>query len=187
MDFFQRVKVMDPPLKVRTLGDVFAVHGARNDTTYRSGTGSGFVADDPTLLAEQKRTNFTMQRSSVNCNYFLRKWGCATEVDLNPWQAYFAGCKFPTPFNRSVPVWYWHHSKSLRDRDKGLSMRLERAGASSNITWWLFDTQTNTKILKVPKHYGEWSGYVDQDQGGVCRLSGYLGWVGKADEGTLCL
>lgn len=173
MDLFQRVKVMDPPLRVRVFEDVFAVHGKRNDTGYISGTG---LPDDPNTQQDSQVSRLTAQHTAANCNYWMRKWGCASEVGAHPWKAFFAGCEFKTPFNQKVPHWYWHTNKFVRERDSLVQLKGKV----------LFDGQSNQAIFTIPKHYGQgWSGYLQRE--GVCRLSGYVGRVRSTEKGTICM
>jgi hypothetical protein len=90
-------------------------------------------------------------------------------------------CRFKTPFNKSVPHWYWHTSKQLLDRDRWLTVN-----AGPNGIHRLQDSHTKEVIFQVPAHYGEWAGYLEQTS--ACRLSGQLGRLNTDSAGhTMCL
>lgn len=69
--------------------DVLAVHGKRADVQYKSGT---LLSDDTNLQDEKSQTSFTMHRANPNCNYFMRKWGCPSEVH-GDWMAKSVDCR----------------------------------------------------------------------------------------------
>jgi hypothetical protein len=131
---------------------------------------------------EVELTRITLKvRPRANCNYFMRKWGCPSD-ERPDWMARTNDCRFKTPFNRSVPHWYWHTNKQLRNRDRWVTLR-----KGSNGRPVLADSRTNEVIFEVPPHYGEWGGYFEKMP--VCRLSGYLGRLNQTDqEGpTMCM
>jgi hypothetical protein len=118
-------------------------------------------------------------RHGANCNYFMRKWGCPSEA--GDWMSMTGDCKFKTPFNKSVPHWYWYTNKALRARDRWLTVKGGKEGEPKR----LLDSRTNEVVFDVPKHYGEWGGYFEQTR--MCRLSGYLGRTTDAEGRTMCL
>jgi hypothetical protein len=131
------------------------------------------------LQEDRENTQATRDRHGPNCNYFMRKWGCPSEA--GNWYAGVPDCRFKTPFNKSVPHWYWHTSKALRKRDRGLAVKkIENEGV------FVLDTRSNERLFKVPEHYGTWLGYLEKSR--MCRLSGYLGRLpADADNRTMCL
>jgi hypothetical protein len=86
-------------------------------------------------------------------------------------------CRFRTPFNKTVPHWYWHTNKALRGCDRWLKVDGRPAQ--------LIDSRSKEAYFKVPPHYGEWGGYFEQTR--ICRLSGFLGRTVMPDGRTMCL
>jgi hypothetical protein len=59
---------------------------------------------------EKDLTHYTVHVGHTrNCNYFLRKWGCPAEAGRPgvDWMLHRDKCAFKTPFNKTVPVWFW--------------------------------------------------------------------------------
>lgn len=135
------------------------------------------LADDPVGTDDKNITALTWRRDPLNHNYFYRKWGCSSEGRFNGNMK--TDCKYQTPFNKPVPVWYWETSKEHRRRDRHVVMR----GAQ------IVDEQTNEVIINIPPHYGNWTGY--NDTSGFCRVTGTLAkqTMGKQNstEGTVCI
>lgn len=96
-------------------------------------------------------------------------------------------CRFKTPFNRTVPHWYWYTSKAFRARDQWLKVQAVSAVTPNGIAkqLHLIDDKSKQKIFEVPRHYGEWGGYFEQTR--ICRISGYLGRTTGPDGRTMCL
>lgn len=70
------------------------------------------------------RTSFCRpqkRKGQVNCNYFLRKWGCRSEQARKWVRALHDSCKHKTPFGKDLPVWYWRTTKQQRKQDKYVS------------------------------------------------------------------
>lgn len=70
------------------------------------------------------RTSFCRpqkRKGRVNCNYFLRKWGCRSEQARKWVRALHDSCKHKTPFGKDLPVWYWRTTKQQREQDKDVS------------------------------------------------------------------
>ena len=89
-------------------------------------------------------------------------------------------CRFKTPFNKSVPIWYWHNSKALRDRDRWLTVRK----VEKSTVVQLLDFRSKEVIFDLPEHYGNWTGYFEKTR--MCRLSGFLGRTTGPDGRTMC-
>lgn len=79
-----------------------------------------------------------------------------------------------------MPIWYWHSSKALRQRDRWLTVKGEEGKVKH-----LLDSRSQEIVFEVPKHYGEWGGYFKKTR--MCRLSGYLGRITGPDGRTMCL
>lgn len=173
------MRVMIPPMKEQQYLDVLAVHGSRTDEHYWPGA---WLPDDPHDAEETKLTHYTVHiRHSANCNYFMRKWGCPSEA--GNWMSMTGDCRFKTPFNKSVPHWYWHTSKEQRDGDRWLTIKDKQEKEQQKMKV-LVDSRSNEELFKVPEHYGEWGGYFDPQQ--LCRLSGYLGRMTAPDGRNMC-
>jgi hypothetical protein len=91
LDMMHRAKIMTPPLREHQYLDVLVVHGKRADTQYLSGSGTT-VPDDPHIQDEKNHTQFTLERASPNCNYFMRKWGCPSELSGH-WMGKTGDCR----------------------------------------------------------------------------------------------
>jgi hypothetical protein len=133
------------------------------------------------LQEESELTHITLHvRHAANVNYVTRKWGCRSDL-LADWLDTIDDCRFKTPFNRSVPHWFWHTSKQQRDYDSGVAIKRGPYGTRS-----LVDSLTYGVVFELPGHFGEWGGYFQDTP--MCRLSGWLGRRDHADEAgrTLC-
>ncbi|WIA34946.1 hypothetical protein OEZ86_013227 [Tetradesmus obliquus] len=163
-DFQLRQARMQPPMQPKTLEGVVMHHGKPHESGYSSGV---HTPDDPTHKdAEQNIRAAWQQRFVVNGNYIYRKWGCQP----GSW----ASCAYKTPFNKTVPVWYWYTSKEQRQLDSGLSLREGK----------LFDAQGNA-VYTLPATFNGWTGYTETKP--VCRLSGPLGINGNTTSGIICI
>lgn len=58
------------------------------------------------------------RKGAVNCNYFLRKWGCRSEKARQWVRSLHDTCQHKTPFGKDLPVWYWRTTKQQREHDK---------------------------------------------------------------------
>lgn len=171
-DFQLRQGKMDPPLKAKMLGDVMMVHGKQSDGQYISGLHS---AVDPLNTEHQTRhQQRVFKRLDVNGNYHYRKWGCQGD---GPWW----DCSYKTPFNKSVPVWYWQTSKQQRMIDRHLEV------STCNGTKCLMDAN-GTVLFRVPTRFtpeGGWAGYNETLP--ICRVTGKLGVVSNTSSGLICM
>lgn len=169
-DFQLRQSRMGPPLKVRVLSDVMMVHGKQSERIYVSGLQT---AVDPLNTEHQTRQQQQVtKRYGVNGNYLYRKWGCP---GFGPWQ----DCLYETPFNKSVPVWYWQTSKHQRQIDQNVELDW-----STNS---LVDAN-RTKLFRVPARFtpeGGWAGY--NETLSDCRVTGKLGVASNTSSRLICI
>lgn len=165
-DFEVRQSRMQPPMRVAVLPDAIMMHGKMTDNTYSSGL---HLPDDPNLQHQESHLRTVWnQRGNINRAYMMRKWGCP---GMN-----FGGCTFRTPFNKSLPVWYWYTSKHQRALDHGLN------GGGANIV------DGDGKIVYEKPHnedYAKWAGY--NESAHVCRITGPVGIVHRNASGLWCI
>ncbi|WIA35977.1 hypothetical protein OEZ86_004357 [Tetradesmus obliquus] len=165
-DFQIRQARMQPPLRVTVLSDVIMQHGKQNEQSYTSGV---HTADDPNRDQQERHMrSFWQQRADINKAYLLRKWGCQGRN--------FGGCRYQTPFNKSLPVWYWATSRHQRALDHGLF-------AKDNT---IFDGDGNA-VYTIPKddNYIGWAGY--NESAHVCRITGPSGIVAHNSSVLWCI
>ncbi|KAF6252391.1 hypothetical protein COO60DRAFT_1553242 [Scenedesmus sp. NREL 46B-D3] len=161
-DFQLRQQRLVPPLKLQGLPDVFMHHGKPQDTTYMSG-----VSHTPDHEPGEHHLRRTVhQRFHINAQYLFRKWGCKG-------QRWF-DCDYKTPFNKSLPVWYWYSSRHQRQLDYGIYSKENK----------VFDGDGNL-LYDIPGSYAGWAGY--NDSAHTCRLTGPLGVVNRTGTGVWCV
>ncbi|WIA43700.1 hypothetical protein OEZ86_010130 [Tetradesmus obliquus] len=163
-DFALRQQHMKPPMKVQVLPDVQLHHGKPQDRDYYSGI--VFTADHEHIEKRMRKTS--EQRLHVNGQYFFRKWGCRDQR----WDM----CEYKTPFNKTLPIWYWYTSKLQRHLDFGVSVSMKDKKVFGGDGKVLYD---------IPQDYANWSGYIDSTHS--CRLTGPIGVVNRTESGVWCV
>ncbi|WIA14795.1 hypothetical protein OEZ85_003279 [Tetradesmus obliquus] len=175
-DFRVRQGRMVPPMKVYILRDVQLLHGAARTSQYMS----GFHTTDEFVIVDNEKEEARKQalgiRQQVNNQYLYRKWGCPGG---GPWFA----PTFKTPFNKSVPVWYWETSKRQRQMDVGLQVNDPPGLGGRGVP---FLDAHGAVIYRIPEHYSNWTGYLERALP-MCRVTGKIGIVRNTSEGIICI
>lgn len=165
-DFKLRQSRMQPPMHVQVLHDVIMLHGKKGEQRYTSGVN---LPNDPNNEQQERRMrSFVDQRWNVNGAYLKRKWGCQGHT--------FIGCQYQTPFNKSLPVWYWYTSKQQRGVDLGLNARDSKMYDGDGVV-----------VYDIPPgdNYIGWAGY--KESASVCRITGPIGVVARNESGLWCV
>ncbi|KAF6251793.1 hypothetical protein COO60DRAFT_1557243 [Scenedesmus sp. NREL 46B-D3] len=153
-DFQLRQARLQPPMQPKVL----------SDAAYLTGMAT---PDDPNQPLDDTVQKRMAHRPTVSGNYVHRKWGCAAN---GKWDK----CAYQTPFNKSLPVWYWQTSKEQRQLDHGLVIRGSQ----------LFDAHGRL-IVALPASFAGWAGY--RETAAMCRVTGRLGAITENTTELICI